>query len=132
MTKIDSYNGTGQTLGNYIDGILKANNELAGVSGAPHLNFWDTLSYSDFINGTVPNVNFGPNPPYPIVELGNGLGSNFVLALQGQGPLFNNNDGAFGQMPQNANPPSMPYFTQEQVQPIIDWIDLKCPNPGGK
>jgi hypothetical protein len=46
-------------------------------------------------------------------------------------PLFDNNTGAFGQMPANANPPAMPFFTAAQIQPIIDWIDGGCPNPGG-
>jgi hypothetical protein len=128
---IDSYNGNGQQLGAYIDGILKRNNEFSGVAGAPHQNFWDTMSYNDFLTGNVPNVNFGPNPPYPILTVGNGAASNFVLALQGTGPLFDNNTGAFGQMPANANPPAMPFFTVAQVQPIIDWINAGCPNPGG-
>jgi len=128
---IQSYNGTGLTLGAYIDGILKQNNEAGGVPSAPHKNFWDTLSYKDCTTGNVPGVNFGPNPPYPILVVGNGANSNFVLALQGVGPPFDNNTGAFGQMPANANPPAMPYFTSDQIQPIIDWINNGCLNPGG-
>jgi len=62
---------------------------------------------------------------------GDGANSNFVLALQGVGPLFDNNTGAFGQMPANANPPAMPFFTAAQIQPIIDWINNGCRNPGG-
>jgi len=130
-TVIQSYNGTGLTLGAYIDGILKQNNEAGGVPSAPHKNFWDTLSYKDFTTGNVPGVTSGPNPPYPILVVGNGANSNFVLALQGIGPLFDNNTGAFGQMPANANPPAMPYFTSDQIQPIIDWINNGCLNPGG-
>jgi hypothetical protein len=34
---IDSYNGSGLTLGAYIDGILKQNNEAGGVASAPHI-----------------------------------------------------------------------------------------------
>jgi hypothetical protein len=128
---IDSYNGNGLTLGAYIDGILKQNNEAGGVAGAPHSNFWDTLNHNEFTTGNVPGVKFGPSPPYPILVVGNGANSNFVLALQGIGPLFDNNTGAFGQMPANANPPAMPFFTAAQVQPIIDWINNGCPNPGG-
>ncbi len=130
-TAIDSYNGTGTTLGSYIDGILTQNGEIGGVATAPHKNFWQTLSYGEFTTGDVPGVNFGPNPPYPILVLGDGANSNFVLALQGTGPLFDNNTGAFGQMPANANPPAMPFFTAAQIQPIIDWINNHCPNPGG-
>jgi len=128
---IDSYNGSGTTLGNYVDGILKKNGEAGGVPTAPHKNFWDTLTYEEFTTGDVPGVNFGPSPPYRILVLGDGANSNFVLALQGIGPLFDNNTGAFGQMPANANPPAMPFFTAAQIQPIIDWINNGCPNPGG-
>ena len=39
--------------------------------------------------------------------------------------------GEFGRMPANAEPPGMPYFTDEQIQSIIDWINRGCPNPGG-
>jgi hypothetical protein len=110
-TVIDSYNGTGLTLGAYIDSILTQNNEAGGVPGAPHKNFWRTLSYVEFTTGNVPGVNFGPSPPYPILAKGNGAASNFIQALQGAGPLFDNNNGAFGEMPANANPPAMPFFT---------------------
>jgi hypothetical protein len=129
---IDSYNGSGLTLGAYIDGILKQNNEYDGVAVAPHKYFWDTLNYSQFTKGNVPGVNFGPSPPHPILVVGNGANSNFVLALQGVGPLFDNDTGAFGQMPADASPPAMPFFTAAQIQPIIDWINNSCPNPGGK
>jgi hypothetical protein len=131
-TAIDSYNGNGTTLSAHVDSILKANSEDGRVSNAPHSNFWDTLSYAQFTTGTVPGVNFGPNPPYPILVLGDGANSNFVLALQGVGPLFDNDTGQFGRMPADANPPAMPFFTAAQIQPIIDWINKKCPNPGGK
>lgn len=131
VTKIDSYNGTGQTLGNYIDSILTQNNEAGGVPNAPHKNFWGTISYTEFTTGNVPGVNSGPNPPYPVIVRWDGAASNIVLALQGKGPLFDPDTGVFGQMPANANPPSMPFFTADQVKPISDWIDAKCPNPGG-
>jgi hypothetical protein len=128
---INSYNGNGLTLGAYVDGILTQNNEIGGVASAPHQNFWVTLSYSEFTTGNVPGVNFGPNPPYPIIDKTNPKQSNFLLALQGVGPLFNNNDGAFGQMPADADPPSMPFFTDDQIAPITAWIVAGCPNPGG-
>jgi hypothetical protein len=128
---IDSYNGTGMTLGTYIDSILKQNNEMDGVASAPHLDFWDTLSYTQFTTGNVPGVNFGPSPPYPILVKGDAAQSNFVLALQGKGPLFDNTTGAFGQMPADANPPAQPFFTDDQIAPIVAWINAGCPNPGG-
>jgi hypothetical protein len=130
-TVINSYNGSGLTLAAYIDSILQQNGESSGVPGSPHQGFWSSLSYAQFTTGNVPGVNFGPNPPYPILVMGNGASSNFVQALQGVGPLFDNNSGAFGEMPANANPPSMPFFTAAQIAPIIDWINSGCPNPGG-
>ena len=127
----DSYNGNGLTLAAYLDGILQRNNELNGVATAPHKNFWETLTYQQFTTGNVPGISFGPRPPYPILVIGDAASSNFVLALQGAGPLFDNNTGAFGQMPANANPPAVPFLTAAEIQPIIDWINNGCPNPGG-
>lgn len=130
-TVIDSYNGSGLTLAAYVDSILAQNHEASGVSGAPHKNFWKTLSYTEFTKGNVPGVNGGPHPPHAILVLGNGAASNFVQALQGIGPLFDNDTGAFGQMPANALPPNDPFFTADQIAPITVWIDNNCPNPGG-
>lgn len=90
-TPIDSYNGNGLTLAAYLDGILKRNNEMNGVATSPHNHFWETLAYQEFTTGNVPGVAFGPSPPYPILVVGNAANSNFVLALQGTGPLFDNN-----------------------------------------
>jgi hypothetical protein len=130
-TVIDSYNGNGLTLSAYVDSILAQNHEAGGVSGAPHKNFWKTLSYTEFTTGNVPDVNFGPNPPYPILVIGNGAASNFIQALQGIGPLFDNDTGAFGQMPANGLPPTRPFFTADQIAPIAAWINGGCLNPGG-
>jgi len=128
---INSYNGTGLTLRAYITNILKQNKLADGVASAPHLNFWDTLSYREFTTGNVPGVDSGPKPPYKILVVGDGANSNIVMALQGKGPLFDKDTGAIGRMPANANPPEMPFFTDAQIQPIIDWINKGCPNPGG-
>jgi hypothetical protein len=129
--RIDSYNGNGLTLAAYLNGILQRNNEASGVTSSPHRNFWETLTYQEKTTGNVPKVSFGPTPPYPILVVDDAANSNFVLALQGIGPLFDNNNGAFGQMPANANPPTMPFLTAEEIQPIIDWINNGCRNPGG-
>jgi hypothetical protein len=128
---IDSYNGSGLTLRAYINGVLKQNNLADGVASAPHLNFWDTLNHKEFTTGNVPGVDIGPRPPYPILVCGNAANSNLVMALQGKGPLFDKDTGEFGRMPANASPPEMPYFTDVQIEPIINWIDRGCPNPGG-
>jgi hypothetical protein len=128
---IDSFNGSGLTLRAYINDILKQNKLADGVADAPHMNFWDKLNYREFTTGNVPGVDFGPSPPYKILVVGDGANSNIVMALQGKGPLFNKDNGEFGRMPANAEPPGMPYFTDEQIQSIIDWINKGCPNPGG-
>jgi hypothetical protein len=105
----------------FIDGVMQANGDSA--DGAPHGSFWRTLSYNDFVSGPVPNVQ-DPNSggPIPILAVGNSGASNIILALTGQGPLFDPNTGAFGQMPAGGTP-----FTAAQVQQIADWIDRKCP-----
>jgi hypothetical protein len=129
--RLDSYNGSGMTLRAYINGILNQNKLADGVANAPHQNFWDKLNHREFTTGNVPGVDFGPSPPYRILMVGDGANSNLVMALQGKGPLFNKDNGEFGRMPANAEPPGMPYFTDAQIQPIIDWINRGCPNPGG-
>jgi hypothetical protein len=125
---IDSYNGNGLTLAAYLDGIFQQNNERNGAATAPHKNFWETLTYQQFTTGNVPGVSFRPTPPYPILVVGDATSSNFVLALQGVGPLFDNSTGAFGQMPANANLLAMALLTAAEIQPIIDWINNGCPN----
>jgi hypothetical protein len=131
-TVIASFNGRGLTLGAYINNILKQNKLADGVENAPHQNFWEKLNYKEFTTGNVPGVTEGPSPPYRILVVGDGANSNLVLALQGKGPLFDKDSGAFGRMPANAEPPEKPHFTDAQIQPIIDWINKRCPNPGGK
>ena len=128
---IASFNGSGLTLRAHINNVLKQHKLADGVASAPHLNFWDKLNYTEFTTGNVPGVTEGPNPPYRILVVGDGANSNLVMALQGKGPLFDKDNGAFGRMPANAEPPEMPFFTAEQIQPIIDWINKGCPNPGG-
>jgi hypothetical protein len=90
------------------------------LSGAPHGAFWDVFSYEQFIIGFVPGV----SPQVKILEIGNGAGSNIVQALLGKG-LFGPG-GSFNQMPADGSGP----WTPEQIQPLIDWIDAKCPNTG--
>jgi hypothetical protein len=93
---------------------------------APHLDFWNTLTYDQFVTGNVPNVR-DPNTgqPMPILIKGNSQQSNFIMALQGAaGSVFDPTNGAFGQMPADGPP----FMTADQIQPISDWIDAGCPN----
>lgn len=108
---------------------------------APHGVFWHTdangnpMTYEEFTTGYVPGFDPSSFPPdgLLILEVGNGVQSNIVLALQGQGPFGPN--GSIGlQMPQ----PNPPYNTNKQppqqsdvITALIQWIDAKCPNGTG-
>ena len=90
--------------------------------GAPHFAFWNTLSYTDFVTGTVPGViDQTTNKPVPILIKGNGAQSNIVQALLGTG-LFDPNTGDFPQMPYGG-----PYFSKAQVGELSAWITAGCP-----
>jgi hypothetical protein len=108
----------------FITNVLAANGEAGGVNSAPHLAFWSTLSYNDFVNGSVPHV-IDPSTqlPIPILVKGNSAQSNLILSLQGKGPLFDPKSGSIGQMPANGPP----MFTLDQIKQIADWIDSGCP-----
>jgi hypothetical protein len=108
----------------FISDVLTANGEAGGVSNAPHRAFWTSLSYNDFVNGTVPSV-LDPTTqkPVPILVKGNSAQSNLILSLLGKGPLFDPNTGAIGQMPANGPP----MFSPAQIQQLADWIDAGCP-----
>lgn len=110
----------------YVDSVLLANGELP--VGSPHKQFWDTLSYSDFVGGNVPNVKDPITQlPMKILVVGDSKASNLVRSLLGtQGTPFDPVTGDFGQMPANGPP----FFSQEQIVPIAAWIDAGCPNPG--
>lgn len=106
----------------YLTGILTSNissqtgnnEEQDSENQSPHGAFWNTLSYNDFVNGTVPNVEVS------IVIKGNSAQSNLILALRGQPPF----DGSqFPQMPADGPP----YLTEAQIAPIAAWIDAGCP-----
>lgn len=112
-------------LGPYIDSILKANSDFPVAHR--HKDFWNTLTYTQFTTGTVPNVvDPTTNQPMQILVVGDSSSSNLIWALAGKpGSLFDPNTGAIGQMPLNGTP-----FNADQIKPIADWIDAKCPNSG--
>lgn len=107
-----------QTLNSYADvqtfinAILTANQEQSGVSHAPHKNFWATLSYAEFTTGNVPNI----DPPTPILVIGDPANSTIISVLSGTNTTF-------PQMPGNGPP----FFTQDQIASLSDWITRKCP-----
>ena len=114
---------TYQNVQGYMYAILLTNNQETGVENSVHGAYWYTLAYNDFVHGNVPNVTDNSGNPIPIVKPGDPTNSNFILALQGAGPLFGP-AGPFGQMPANGPP----FFTQQQIQPIIDWVTAGCPD----
>ena len=106
----------------FFNNFIKDNN--INITKAPHLAFWNTLSYKDFVTGSVPNV-FWPNSTTPVSILckGNGPQSNIIYALSGTtGTPWDPNTGDFPQMP-----PGGPYFTSAQIQELSDWISAGCP-----
>jgi len=125
---INSY----KDLQNFLNSVLTANGQLADCkSGAcPHRDFWNNLSYNDFVNGPIPNVKDPTtNPPsaMPILVKGDSQHSNIILALSGApGTLFDPNNpspNAFGQMPADGPP----FFSAAQIAEIAAWIDAGCP-----
>ena len=56
------------------------------VSGAPHADFWNTMKYDDFVNGSVPGLTDGAGLPLtvPILVKGNSQESNLIKILQGK------------------------------------------------
>jgi hypothetical protein len=109
-------------LGQYIDGILAANGD--SPVGGPHKQFWDTLSYQQFITGNVPGiVDPTTEQPMKILVVGNSKASNLIMALAGNpSTVFDPESGAIGEMPEGGTP-----FTAEQIAPIAAWIDAGCP-----
>ena len=83
---------------------------------APHEVFWSTLSYKDFVDGTVPNI---PGAVKILVK-GNSSQSTIIDALKGVG-LFKPG-GRFRRMPAGG-----PFFSDAQIKEIADWIDGGCP-----
>lgn len=114
------------TFNNYTDvqaglGVF-VNQAGVNIDGAPHGGFWQTMSYTDFISGNIPNVPDGPGGPWPILVVGKSANSNIVQILQGTGNAAQN----FGQMPR----PRPPYDPgqSELISALAAWIDGGCKN----
>jgi hypothetical protein len=120
---INSY----KELGTYINSILSANQDLP--VGGDHKNFWDTLSYDDFINGNVPGiVHPVTGLPMKILVVGDPDNSNLIEALRGtKGSVFDpkgDPDKTIGEMPEGGTE-----WKKDQIDPIAEWIKNGCQNP---
>jgi hypothetical protein len=90
------------------------------IGDAPHVDFWNNLTYDQFTTGNVPGVT-SPQA-FKILVVGNSGSSNIILALRGSGPFFGPGNDP-GPMPP---PPSAP-MPSPDIDRIADWIDRKCP-----
>jgi hypothetical protein len=101
---------------NFINQFLKDNKETSGVPNAPHLDFWNSLSYTDFTQGNVPGVTDENNKPVRVLIPGNSAASTIIQVMNGSSTVFD-------QMPANGPP----FFSSPQVKELADWIDAGCP-----
>jgi hypothetical protein len=110
---------------NFITEVMEENKvEGAPPPKSPHKAFWATLSYQEFTTGNVPGVKDpATGNPITILTVGDAASSNLILALRGEGPLFNPQTGAFGRMPANSQAP----FTDAQIDELAGWINKGCP-----
>jgi hypothetical protein len=96
------------------------------ISSAPHRGFWN-LDYDQFVNGNVPGViDPGTGLPLKVLIRRNSANSNIILALRGEGPLFDPDNGSIGRMP------LMPFgqevfMHKDDIDRIASWIDRDCP-----
>lgn len=80
-----------------------------GINGSPHKAFWDSLTYTQFTTGDVPNVGI------KICECGDSEKSAIVQILKG----------TYEGIPEM--PAGGPYFPEEQIDKFAAWIDNNCP-----
>jgi hypothetical protein len=81
------------------------------ASGAPHGNFWQKLTYEQFINGNVPGI----NPPMKILVVGKPEQSVLIQAIS-------DDDFQYGRMPLGG-----PYYSKQEIDDLADWIKKGCP-----
>lgn len=112
------------TFNNYADvqAGLTAFVNAAGVNiqGAPHGEFWQSMTYTDFTTGNIPNVT--PATPWPVLVVGDSANSNIIQILKGMGAAA----AKFRQMPR----PRPPYEPEQSdlITALAAWIDAECPN----
>jgi hypothetical protein len=92
-----------------------------GVSGAPHQDFWNTMSYNDFVTGNVPGLLDSAGLPLKVKILVKGKSAESWLIKVLQGPITASGV-AIVQMPKNGDK-----MTKEQIAEIAGWIDNNCP-----
>jgi hypothetical protein len=111
---------------NMLNAFIAANG--IDVSSAPHVDFWNQLTYAQFTTGNVPGLP-APFDALPILKKGDSKHSNIILALSGApgtlfDPIHNGGDGTgIGPMPPFP-PPALP---NDQIKALADWIDGGCP-----
>jgi hypothetical protein len=104
-----------------LNGFMKRNK--GKIEFAPHEAFWNAMSYRQFIEGNVPEVNGPAGQPLKILIVGNARESNIIMALRGiKGSIFDPEKGAIGRMP-----PIGPFMSEEEIDRLADWIDRGCP-----
>ena len=121
------------TINNYADlqALLNAFVSASGVTPglAPHMAFWNNLTYDEFTTGNVPGVHYH-GKTLPILVIGNAAESNIIMALSGtKGSPFDPDGGGIGQMPR----PMPPYDSvnpsqQDVIDALTVWINAGCPN----
>jgi hypothetical protein len=84
------------------------------LSGSPHQDFWNTLTYDQFVNGDVPGV-----PGVRILVKGSAANSNLVAILKGP---ISVPSGTIPQMPEDG-----PYMSDDMIAALSSWIDRNCP-----
>lgn len=93
------------------------------IEFSPHEDFWNTMSYTQFIQGNVPGVTGPAGEPLKILAVGNARESNIIMALRGtRGSVFDREKGAIGRMP-----PIAPFMSDDEIDRLADWIDRGCP-----
>jgi len=104
-----------------LNGFMKRNK--GKIEFAPHEAFWNAMSYRQFVEGNVPEVNGPTGQPLKILIVGNARESNIIMALRGTaGSIFDREKGAIGRMP-----PIGPFMSDEEIARLADWIDRGCP-----